>query len=60
MSSINNLFIKYREPVQNRLDSSGMELYFDSSCKLDRLISLQEERYVFSISTAAGNYGSLP
>jgi len=32
-----------------------MEPYFDCTSKLDRLISLQEERDVSSISTAANN-----
>ena len=37
-----------------------MEPYFDCTSKLDRLISLQEERDVSSISTAANNYETFP
>lgn len=57
---INNFLIKQRRPAQNRVDFRGMELYFNCSCKLDRLISLQEERDVSSISTAANSYETFP
>ena len=41
---INNFLIKQRRPVQNRVDFRRMELYLKCICKLDRFVSLQEER----------------
>lgn len=57
---INNFLIKQRRPVQNRVYFRGMKLYFNCNCKLDRRISLQEERDVSSISTATNSYETFP
>lgn len=57
---INNFIIKQRAPLQNGVDFGGTELYCKCSCKLDRLISLQEKRDLSSISTAANNYETFP